>query len=124
MPAAQQQVNANVIPIGSVPVAGTVNVNTPNATSLIVTIDVEAKTSGTFTVEIFGVSATGAQHALLTSASLGGSTGVTTLTVCPVGVLAASANVIANAPVPPTIALTTAVSSPVGITYHVDVATS
>lgn len=117
------QQNRILIPIGTTPVAETIDFQTPDCVSLIVTVTLEAYTSGSVTVTINGVSASGEAKLLLASTALGAAA-TTVLRVCPVGVLAASANVVANAPVPPTCQIAVTVSSPVGITYHVDVATT
>lgn len=117
------QVNKILIPAGTVPVATTINFDTPDARCLLVTVTLETWTSGTVTVTINGVSASGKAKALLASTALGAAA-TTLLTVCPVGVVTASANSIANLPIPPTCQVVVTVSSPVGIAYHVDVATT
>ena len=117
------QVNTVVVPAATVPVAKTFTLNTPDARCLVVTVVLETWTSGTVTVTLNGISAAGDATLLLASSALGAAA-TTTLTVCPVGVLAASANVVANKPIPPTVEVAVTVSSPVGIAYHVSLATT
>lgn len=111
-------------PVNAVVISGAtgtvdVDVPTPDAGGLIVTVNMTAYTSGHIVVTLSGIAADGSLTTLLTSASLG-AVAVTRLQVSPS--IGASANVAAQAIVPGAIRIAAVSSSLVG-TYNVSVAT-
>ena len=111
-------------PVNAVVISGAtgtvdVDVPTPDAGGLIVTVNMTAYTSGHIVVTLSGLAADGSLTTLLTSASLG-AVAVTRLQVSPS--IGASANVAAQAIVPGAIRIAAVSSSLVG-TYNVSVAT-
>ena len=118
MPALSSQNVVSVVTEGAA-TTHTKQVVVDGAASVIVVVNISARTGGTLTVTVSGLSASGAKWTLLASAGLT-SVATTTLTISPD--ITASANAIAQAVVPSCIQIDAVSSStPSGLSYTVDV---